>query len=243
MNKYTQQFHAAEFDGYQLDGQLDVQHNFWTNCVVPWAELQLDINTESTYNWLSKHDHLFQEVPYQVAHRARVHKKHQDWYTPEHANGWSALYVLGEPPVFKELIGSQAIPKITPELHSEAAVDLLQQIQDRDIVVTKLEILKLDPGGWIQPHQDKKYNSSVTMNRVWMPLHNFAPCLKIYPSGYVPHNLGQGYVLNNENFMHSVINQESKSRYVAIWSFDHTVLPKIYQENLFQDTRQRWYRL
>jgi hypothetical protein len=244
INNFTKDFHNANFFGTGAAITVDWSE-FWTNTAIPWLELELNLNTLASYQWVLDHQHLFIENLYQKAQKQKNKDLGHDWFCKPNSDGWEALYVLGDPPVFKNLIGnSNSIPlSVNPVLHHDAIPDFQLQLKALGITVTKLEILKLKVGGWIQPHMDKKYTDgqkNLTLNRVWTPLHDFSQCLKVYPFGYIAHKTGNGYLLNNENFMHSVVNQDRVDRYVAIWSFDVDTFPMELLNKLKSDFYKRW---
>jgi hypothetical protein len=242
INEYTKQFHSADFVGLPKINKFSTD-DFWISKNIPWLELTLGIDTTSTYNWCINNQDKFITNPYQTKEKYRKLQLNENWFSPEHSSGWDALYVLGDPLVFKRFFPSDSTDflSITPSFYPDAVPDFVQQITDLGLKITKLEILRLQRGGWIQPHLDKKYSTGQpTMNRVWTPLHNFSQCLKIYPTGYVPHKTGNGYILNNENFIHSVVNKESFDRYVAIWSFDIDTFPQNMFNQIKEDCITRW---
>lgn len=71
-----------------------------------------------------------------------------------------------------------------------------------------------EPDAYLRPHRDIGLNPT-PLNYFWLPLNNPAGSeLRIYPYGTVNVNLGSMYLLNQENFVHSAVNNSSERRYV-----------------------------
>jgi len=93
-----------------------------------------------------------------------------------------------------------------------------------DIEVCMLSVF--EPGGYLRPHRDIALNPN-PLNYFWLPLDNPQGAeLKIYPYGTVNVNLGNIYLLNQENFVHAVKNDSCENRHVLVGhvkNFDSTV--------------------
>jgi len=72
------------------------------------------------------------------------------------------------------------------------------------------------PNGYLRPHRDIGLNLT-PLNYIWIPLNNpYGNELRIYPYGTVSVTLGNVYLLNQENFVHSIVNKSNDDRYVLV---------------------------
>lgn len=77
-------------------------------------------------------------------------------------------------------------------------------------IIRQLRIMTVEPGGYLHPHKDK----SDEIRCVWMPLHKFDWCLKFFPFGWLKHELGKAYLINNTTYVHGVLNSSKERRYI-----------------------------
>lgn len=75
-----------------------------------------------------------------------------------------------------------------------------------------LKISKIEPYGILQPHKDVWPRNGLC--KIWVPIHNQKPNLRVHPFGTLNHNLGSMYLFNNSFYQHSVLNDEDKPRFV-----------------------------
>ena len=71
----------------------------------------------------------------------------------------------------------------------------------------------------------------------WSKFH-----IKIYPYGYVQHQTGRMYLLNNPNYVHSVVNYEPNPRYVALMTINHHALDSNLENQIFESAKQQWFK-
>lgn len=81
--------------------------------------------------------------------------------------------------------------------------------------IKSLKIVTVNPGGYIHPHKDNFSG----LKCLWMPLHKFSWCLKFFPFGWLMHKLGSAYLINNEKYVHAVLNNSREKRYVLSVDF------------------------
>lgn len=91
--------------------------------------------------------------------------------------------------------------------------------------------------GWLHPHIDVKDDKDKL--RIWIPLHEFPTCLKVFPFGWVSHQLGKGYLFDNKNYVHAVYNPADFDRYVLIAGID-TVNPPSWIAKQLDQNRSHW---
>ena len=137
--------------------------------------------------------------------------------------GWSQQFLWSDgtvAPIMDDIYYKKSgspIPKLLP---SEVAQQIQTIIGGLGISVNMCAISNLEPNGYIRPHRDinlLKY----PLGYFWLPLNNPAGNeLKIYPYGTVDVQLGNLYLLNQKNFVHSVINNSNETRYVLIGWID-----------------------
>lgn len=116
-----------------------------------------------------------------------------------------------------------------PELHN-LVTDVFES---RGISLYNLMILKLEPHGWIQPHIDRMIDYP-GLSYFWMPLHEFPPCVKIWPWGWLPHRLGCMYLLNHSRYLHAAVNQTNMDRFILSGRIKIDSLPEWLTQHLQQ---------
>ena len=244
MNEFTKQFHDSTFPDFRIDQTLDqVLNNFWQNTCVPHVGIDIGFDPAATYQWLLDNDHLF----YNNSAILFAEKKNKDlgfeWFTSAASRGWTNLPVIGTTDKYKEIVpdNSSVIYQSTFNSLPDSVPDLQLFLNQIGLSISRLDVLRLEPGGFLQPHMDLKPDSSSSMNYLWIPLHDFPPCFKIYPSGYLHHRKGNFYIVNITNFMHSVVNNTDQPRYVAVLFFDHEKIPETFWNQIKQSLTQQWF--
>lgn len=82
--------------------------------------------------------------------------------------------------------------------------------------VSRCRVSRLAPKGYLCPHRDIK-KTETPMNYLWIPLDNIEYSkLGVYPIGSIELKLGNGYLLNQENFVHAVLNDSDQIRYAMV---------------------------
>lgn len=246
MNKFTADFHSGKFPGFTLNKTYqEIIDNFWFSKDIPFIETDFNIDVTRTYNWLSEHDYLFEEQYTQI-NRLNFAKSHgYDWFTDPHSNGWGVLDILGDDIDVSQLVSGGVHQNQSRRQTQRRTLDVLQDLQrqlnDQNLPINRLMIFRLAPMGWLQPHMDRKVSGTPIMNNIWLPLHDFDPSLKIYPYGYVHHVTGRAYILNNSEFVHSVINLNSAPRYVALIKLDYQNVSKNTQNRFYHSLKTQWF--
>lgn len=245
MNQFTKQFHEQQFPGVVLNCDInDIMSNFWTNSELPFVEVDLEFEHTSTLTWLQDHTHLFAPVESQVNLELKNEALNASWFTEPNSNGWSEFKVLdGASIPNAELVNSTETYTKTEysiEPVPDAVPDLQNFFKNKNIKITHLHIAKLAPGGWLQPHIDKKVTEVPSMQYFWMPLNYFPPSMKIYPFGNLEHKLGCMYLLNHRKMVHSVINLSNSDRYVANGNIDYTCLPTALCDKIYRSATKQW---
>ena len=234
MNKLTQDFHSAEFSGFKPTVSYEqVTGNFWQSSYLPFLDTGIDFEVDSSYQWLLDHQEYFEKDS-----RTEYFKLTSNWFQDPPAVDWYCCNIFGSNK------GNDIHPDDTiTNYHPDAFPDLQLQIQKFNLPVTRLAVFKLSPGGYVQPHADTRYGPyKGGINHVWLPLHDFAQSLKIYPYGYVQHQTGRMYLLNNPNYVHSVANYEPTARYVALMTIDYHNLDTVLESQFFESARRQWFQ-
>lgn len=218
MNQYTKLFHESNFPGYQFTGE-NIETNFWNRHDIPIVEIPNIISTEKSYAEIKeKHKELFAALDSQINRKQAAETQNRDWYFTPHSEGWEQCLVLG-----KNLETISLLPEpeninnavfYEPTLHQELLVDVRKQMDALGISLKRLQVLALNPGGYVQPHQDPKKIEVPRLSYFWIPLHDSSSSLKIWPMGYVNHRAGSIYLFNNNTWVHSVVNRDQEIRYV-----------------------------
>jgi len=244
MNEFTKQFHDSDFPDFHIDHTLDqVLNNFWHNTCIPHVGIDVGFDPAATYQWLLDHDHLF----FTSQSKLFTEKKNKDlgfeWFTSPHNGGWTNLPVIGHTVKIKEIVpdNNSVLYQYTYNSIPDSVPDLQFFLNQISLSISGLKIFRLEPGGFIQPHMDIGVDLTSTMNHIWIPLHDFPPCLKFYPSGYLHYRKGNFYIINTRNFMHSVVNNTDRPRYVATAFFDHEKIPQGFRNQIKQSLTQQWF--
>jgi hypothetical protein len=95
----------------------------------------------------------------------------------------------------------------------------------REFPIVHAQIFRLGKDGWIAPHMDTM-TDNIGLGYFWMPLHQFPPCIKVFPWGWLNHQVGNLYMLNNSKYVHAVKNQLLEDRLVLIGRLDISKTPK-----------------
>ena len=158
----------------------------------------------------------------------------KEWYSNYRADSWNELVLLNNDEtneiydfINKKMICSKKNNKVKENtVLLQKCLDLLD-IKDSSCIKT-LRIATVDPGGFIHPHKDKLSN----VRCLWMPLHDFSWCLKFFPFGWLMHEFGNAYLVNNGKYVHGVLNTSRERRYVLNIDFF---------ENLSKDKLLKWH--
>ena len=247
MNKFTQEFHQGQFPGYQpTKSYEEIIDNFWFTSQIPVVDLDLGLNMQSTYQWAVDHNYLFDNQYTQIDTSLKAEQSGHSWFTSPHSMGWDSLEVLGNDLPQHRLVPDNTVENsyvsdYRPQYYPDAVPDLTKEFARLGISVSRIKIFRMAPGGWVQPHMDKKHSGSPIMNHVWLPLHEFDESIKIYPMGSVKHQTNHVYLLNNNDFLHSAINTADQPRYVGIVKLEYNTLPNNIWNQIKESVKQQWF--
>jgi hypothetical protein len=233
MNKLTQEFHQSTFPGFKPNVSYEqVKQNFWQSSYLPFLDTGIDFEVDSSYQWLSNHQECFEKDS-----RTEHNNLLKEWFEDSRAVDWYCCNIFGSNK------GYDAHPDdIITKYHPDAFPDIQQQIQKLKLPITRLAVFKLAPNGYVQPHVDPRPGPHKGgINHVWLPLHNFPQSLKIYPHGYVQHQTGRMYLLNNPSYVHSVANYEPTARYVALMTLNYRALDPDLENYFFEVAQKQWF--
>jgi hypothetical protein len=212
---YTQQFLDLNFAPYKnLVDDILITDDLHTT-KIPMFDISLDKDIlEKIYNFARKIDHKFNPAPHHTwfklgwADQPRSHNWHE--ITIKQAPSWLKHRVaVDEPPVERtaHILGDAELEQLFDQLFAP----LGQKI-------TNLRIIKLEANGWIAPHMDV-WEREFGLCYFWIPLHEFPPCLKLFPWGWLQHKLGKMYLFNQSSYVHAVRNTTDQTRLVITGRF------------------------
>lgn len=87
-----------------------------------------------------------------------------------------------------------------------------------------IKIIRLRPGGWANPHRDI-FSDDYKLTNFWMPLHQFSKGIKVFPLGWLVHQVGTMYLFNQHRYPHAIINTTDKDRLVMTGKFIKNQMP------------------
>lgn len=246
MNQYTLEFHSARFPGYQPSQawQWDSE-TFWYRQDIPWIELPWKFDTQSSADFLHHNHHeLFGEIAEQQNQRLHNTNTGRDWFASEHQCGWQQCAILrGFYPALDTQLAGTDMPaqRVQPTLHPDVCQDVIAQIQAMGVHLHWCDVKSLAVHGWIQPHRDPKVPGTTTMEYFWLPLNACSPNLKVWPAGYVQAECGRMYLVNNQNWLHSVVNHDPWTRYVLLGRIDRRSLSHTLLQDICDSAREQWF--
>jgi hypothetical protein len=127
-----------------------------------------------------------------------------------------------------------------PDFVTSGMKDLLSQLHQQLPFTDLCDIHYCEPGGWLHPHRDLKKDQRKL--RLWIPLHEFPPCMKIWPFGWIQNQFGKGYVFDNKKWIHAVYNFADYDRYVLILGIDHDNPPEWLMQQ-YENNKSNWRQL
>jgi hypothetical protein len=244
INKFTKDFHSHDFPGWSASGSAWDYEEFWYRKDIPWLEVPLELKTNNTHLELkSQHQSLFSEISEQQNTKLDAINKDRYWFFSDHQFGWQSCVISRKNyPALASQIKNTELPEqvIQPTLHSDVCMDLLNQITDLGLKILWTDVKALIPGGWIQPHVDPKVEGTSTMEYFWIPINDCSPNIKIWPAGYIKQKVGNMYLVNNQTFLHSVINQDPWTRYVLTGRIDKNSLSPELRQLVSDSFQQQW---
>lgn len=202
MDQLTKDFYSNEFPGYLKSIQLGEPI---LSTPVPIVEVPLDLNTEFMLD-------VVRNIPSEPMRRPsypyEAHPRFQGWN----------MQILWSNHFNNTLLIDVYYKKNADPIQNKAPDMLAHTIQDYLIkqgIECNMCVLSIfEPGAYLRPHRDIGLNPT-PLDYFWLPLNNpIGSELRIYPYGKVNVNLGNMYLLNQENFVHSAVNNSQEHRYV-----------------------------
>ena len=243
---YTEKFHEAEFPGYSLSRPLpEILEDFWHQQDIPVIEIEHGLDLSDSYQYVLDHnDEIFTTQSTKINKELWMEKNGSSWYYTPHSQGWNQCMLIGQAMKSGSLVpGTEDIIPLefSPPGRTDILTNLRLQLKQLGLEMIRLQVLQLEPGGWISPHRDTKPTPNhPTMNYFWMPLHDFSQCLKYWPQGYIQHRLGCMYLFNYQKYVHSVVNYDDEPRHVIIGTFDHTCVREDFYHRCIKAAHEQW---
>jgi len=134
----------------------------------------------------------------------------QEWYQ-------KALWSNGNvSPIMDDVYYKKSCSPFEAVLPDNKSNQIKEILSNLGISIDLCMISVIGANGYIRPHRDINLIKH-PLAYFWLPLNNpLGNELKIYPYGTVDVQLGNLYLLNQKNFVHSVINTGNETRYVLI---------------------------
>jgi hypothetical protein len=205
--KILTEFFTEKHPGFNKEIKIN-PNVFSTN--LPIIELNLNLNVDNILKDLSDFDHdtpINRQLPYESVPRVR---------------GWGVTDLWLESPTtkypylmdlyYKKYYDGDVLPAIPKD--EKKYPNIISQLSSINIDRCRASVVTA--GGYLYPHRDICL-SSTPMNYMWIPLNNpVGSELGVYPIGKIQTKLGYGYLLNQENYVHAVINNSSVTRHVLV---------------------------
>lgn len=212
--KYSEKFLNEDFSPYRhLADSVNIGDKL-SKTNLPAIEVPgLDVQALlAVHEYCTKHKDLFNKVA--------SGQLFDDWFNVTRSEGWSDICInVPEVTSFKVLHDNTVhYRKNNKATQDQTLIDLTDKAFG-DIAVKQFRIFSLEPGGWINPHKDISTETN-NLYYFWIPLHDFSPCLKVFPLGWLQHRLGCMYLFNNKKYVHAVRNHTNENRLVMAGRLD-----------------------
>lgn len=243
MNAYCTDFLHSDFSHWRSHTDLELTDNLY-HSDIPAVEIKgLAIETITDVYQAC----LTNQQEFRPMHTANIAR---DWYFRPRTAGWNEICVNFDASTHRILrlhdsheAQDQILPVPTANEAIRNACEIFFHRHDLDLVDTF--ILRLDAGGWIGPHIDKK-NVDPGLTYFWMPLHDFAgPVMKVFPWGWLQHRLGCLYLFNHCRYVHAVTNGSADPRFVMTGRIKRDYVPDWilhqFQTALNEDWQLIWH--
>ena len=230
MNQFLESFIENNFQKELELINSDFSKETFENWQSPAIEVSnLDIEV------LKKIKNLSEEADSQFISKYPLANKNDDWCSASASDSWKELNVLDSSSPYEEKYYNLTDKKMVKTTKKTTAIqDTSQKREILDLALTllgvpnesfifKIKILAVNPGGYVHPHKDKTPDAVKCM---WIPLHEFSWCLKFFPFGWLKHNFGNGYLINNGKYVHAVSNNTKNLRYIMDVHFVNTASNK-----------------
>jgi len=214
---FTDQFWQTKFPGWKNPYTRDhlLQH-FWTTAI-PAVNLDIKIRTSNTLDTIERMQDQFVKVDTQTNDKLYKTK----WYERSREQGWKLLGIIPRQGGIANVDLASYQVRRSPEYadNREHFCDFIDQMESKGLIIKELKIWKLEPNGWLVPHRDI-LTTTICMNYFWIPINDVPASSKIWPLGENKVCQGQVSLLCNQNFVHSVVNNSNRPRYVAAGRLD-----------------------
>ena len=118
----------------------------------------------------------------------------------------------------EKIVGTESLPVVNANKTNYKS--LFDQLDLWGITVDWCHMMKLGPQGWLTPHRDIN-NNMQPLRYFWIPLNwPEGNKLGVYPIGDIKINVGSMYLLNQRDYVHSVINLGNQDRYILNGMFN-----------------------
>ena len=231
LDPLAKQFFNNDFPGYT--DKITLHDNPLSNRV-PFAELELDINTDDILS-------IAKDIQDQVTD---LHERKQ--YTGEdykRVDNVKSLLLWSDGK--KEgWINDIYYKKRAPNYPIKEPTVETQQIKDllfaSGIDATACWLHSLEPSGYFRPHRDIKLDPT-PLDYFWIPLNTMPGSqLRSYPYGEIKTTVGNAYLLNTDDFVHGVYNGGDETRYVLLGHINSDVGDKI--KTMINHNLGKWCR-
>jgi hypothetical protein len=204
LDQLLEDFYSNKFNGFS--SHITLADNILTT-PVPIVELSLGLDTAYLLE-------IAKQIPLGSMNRKtypyEIYPRFQGWH----------IQLLWSHNFKNTLISDIYYKKVDKPIEDKSADDLAKLIQGYLSTLglnCKLCVLSMfESNGYVRPHRDIGLNET-PLDYFWIPLNNpRGSQLRVYPYGTVEVTLGNMYLLNQEQFVHSAVNYSSESRYALI---------------------------
>ena len=236
MNTYLKQFLEADFTPWR-------PHRVYHGTDIKQSELPV---VEISGFDLDKLNHIAQQVRAMTDEFLDIATRDlfRHWWTRDVRNqGWKEMSMIimeNGMELVHDSTQTTSLPRRQERQDQELKDILLDIFLSRELALKNLMIFKLEPNGWIQPHIDRMLDYP-GLSYFWMPLHDFPPCLKIWPYGWLHHRVGNMYLFNHSKYVHAAVNQTDQDRFILGGRVEVSSLPDWFVEqfNTADQTHQK----
>lgn len=147
------------------------------------------------------------------------------WYTPPRSEKWSVIHCKAAGDFLMD-VNANIVPNPLDLTHDDLLLDLCQKVfGDWWASIRDLKLMKLEPGGWCNPHRDR-HSEEFGICYFWIPMHEFPQrCLKIFPLGWLQQRVGNMYLFHQSRLPHAVQHTQDFDRYVMVGRFFPELVP------------------
>lgn len=212
LNTFIEQNFQEKLNYFEKNNVISDEYDNWTSPAIVIPNLDLKI-LEDIKNLSEKFSNNLV--------RNSGFKFTDNWYSYYSSDSWKELLLLDNDKsneIYDFTSGKAINTKENNEVfEQESILELCLNLLNIDNLdgIKNLKINTVDPGGFIHPHKDKMSN----VRCLWVPLHNFSWCLKFFPFGWLMHETGNAYLINNGMYVHGVLNDSKERRYILSMDF------------------------